>query len=113
MRSGVHGVEMLFVTMGTGCTHVSRTSAEDYDVCVGTWGDGRIGTFRGSRSRSNQRYGGSRNSTVIADMLGVKLCRRECPRWPVDTIRAPPELWLAWMQGQEFYDASKTERSCI
>ena len=58
MRSGVHGVEMLFVTMGTGCTHVSRTSAEDYDVCVGTWGDGRIGTFRGSRSTSNQRYGG-------------------------------------------------------
>ena len=65
VRSGVHGVEMLFVTMGTGCTHVSRTSAEDYDVCVGTWGDGRIGTFRGSRS-SNQRYGGQVSRHDIA-----------------------------------------------
>ena len=46
---GIHGVETLFTVMGTGCESVSRTSAPVYDVAVGLWDDGRIGTFRGIR----------------------------------------------------------------
>jgi hypothetical protein len=53
---GIHGVEMLFTTMGPGCTTVARTSTEQTDVCVGTWSDGRVGTFRGMRNVS--AYGG-------------------------------------------------------
>jgi predicted dehydrogenase len=47
---GVHGVEALFTIMGTGCETVSRTHTEGTDVAVGTWKDGRVGTFRGIRA---------------------------------------------------------------
>lgn len=46
---GVHGVEILFTIMGTGCETVSRTQAPGVDVAVGRWQGGRIGTFRGLR----------------------------------------------------------------
>jgi predicted dehydrogenase len=47
---GIHGVELLYTVMGTGCKSVSRTHTKDSDVVVGVWHDGRIGTFRGARS---------------------------------------------------------------
>lgn len=46
---GVHGVEMLFTVMGTGCQSVQRAQTKDYELVVGVWKDGRIGTFRGLR----------------------------------------------------------------
>ncbi len=47
---GVHGVETLFTVMGTGCREVVRVHQADTDVVVGTWSDGRLGTFRGGRT---------------------------------------------------------------
>ncbi len=44
---GVHGVEILYTILGTGCDTVSRTQADDADVAVGVWKDGRVGIFRG------------------------------------------------------------------
>lgn len=55
---GIHGVEMLFTVMGTGCVSVNRISAEGTDVVTGLWDDGRIGTFRGIRTGKGI-YGGS------------------------------------------------------
>ena len=55
---GIHGVEMLFTTMGLGCKSVSRTHTPDSDVVVGLWDDDRIGTFRGVRFKK-MGYGGS------------------------------------------------------
>lgn len=46
---GVHGVEMLFTVMGPGCQSVQRAQTKDYELVVGIWSDGRIGTFRGLR----------------------------------------------------------------
>ncbi len=46
---GIHGVESLFTVMGTGCDSVTRVHTEGTDLAVGTWKDGRIGTFRGIR----------------------------------------------------------------
>lgn len=46
---GIHTVEGLFTCMGTGCKTVTRTSSKDFDVVVGQWDDGRIGTMRGIR----------------------------------------------------------------
>jgi predicted dehydrogenase len=46
---GIHGIEGLFAIMGPDCKSVSRVHAENWDVVVGLWGGGRIGTFRGSR----------------------------------------------------------------
>lgn len=54
---GIHGVEMLCTVMGPGCREVTRTSADDVDVVVGVWDDGRIGTFRGIRYPKTS-YGG-------------------------------------------------------
>jgi predicted dehydrogenase len=46
---GVHGVEILFTIMGTGCKSVKRTFTENTDVVVGIWNDDRIGCYRGIR----------------------------------------------------------------
>jgi predicted dehydrogenase len=46
---GVHGVEILFTIMGTGCVSVKRTFTENTDVVVGVWEGNRIGTYRGIR----------------------------------------------------------------
>lgn len=55
---GIHGVEILFTVMGTGCKEVTRFHTNDTDVVVGTWNDGRIGTFRGTRTGKHE-YGGT------------------------------------------------------
>ena len=46
---GIHGVEMLYALMGTGCQTVWSVSNEDVDLVTGLWQDGRIGTVRGIR----------------------------------------------------------------
>jgi predicted dehydrogenase len=53
---GIHGVESLFTLMGTGCETVVRVSTPGTDVAVGTWKNGRIGSFRGNRASSG-KYG--------------------------------------------------------
>jgi len=55
---GIHGVETLFTLMGTGCESVVRVSTPGTDVAVGTWRDGRVGSFRGNRACSG-KYGAS------------------------------------------------------
>jgi len=47
---GIHGVEMLFTLMGPGCQTIQRTHTEGTEFVVGTWDEGRIGTFRGMRT---------------------------------------------------------------
>ncbi|HEV7346982.1 Gfo/Idh/MocA family protein [Telluribacter sp.] len=55
---GVHGVETLFTVMGTGCKQVNRIHNDTTDIVVGTWQDGRVGTFRGTRTGKHD-YGGT------------------------------------------------------
>jgi hypothetical protein len=55
---GIHGVETLFTVMGTGCEKVSRASSADFDMAMGVWSEGRIGTFRGIR-KGGGGYGGT------------------------------------------------------
>jgi predicted dehydrogenase len=55
---GIHGVETLFTVMGTGCKSVTRVHTADTDLVTGIWQDGRIGTFRGTRS-GKHGYGGT------------------------------------------------------
>lgn len=66
---GVHGVEALFTVMGTGCQEVVRIHTDSTDVVVGTWADGRIGTFRGTRS-GQHGYGGIAFTKTGNVMLG-------------------------------------------
>lgn len=53
---GIHGVESLFVLMGTGCESVARIQAKDADLVTGVWKDGRVGTYRGLR-RNKEEFG--------------------------------------------------------
>ncbi len=66
---GIHGVETLFTIMGTGCIAVNRMSAEETDVVVGLWDDGRIGTFRGRRT-GKSIYGGTAFTDKGAEAVG-------------------------------------------
>jgi hypothetical protein len=67
---GIHGVETLYTVMGTGCQSVVRVTTPETDVVVGTWADGRVGTFRGMRTKADikgKEYGG-----VAFGMKGVE-----------------------------------------
>lgn len=66
---GIHGVEILYTVMGTGCTEVSRVSTDSTDVVVGIWDEGRIGSFRGNRT-GKHIYGGTANCTTGAVIAG-------------------------------------------
>jgi len=54
---GIHGVEMLFTVLGTGCKTVSRVFTDGTEIVIGIWDENRIGTFRGLRS-GKPDYGG-------------------------------------------------------
>jgi predicted dehydrogenase len=55
---GIHGVELLYTVMGTGCKEVRRVATDDTDLVAGIWVDGRIGSFRGTRTGQHE-YGGT------------------------------------------------------
>jgi hypothetical protein len=55
---GVHGIEILYAAMGRGCQTVQRASTTGADVVIGVWADGRVGTFRGTRTGLHD-YGGT------------------------------------------------------
>ena len=55
---GIHGVEMLFALLGPGCTSVQTTHTDDYDIHVGKWSGGRVGTLRGTR-KGVDSFGGT------------------------------------------------------
>lgn len=48
----VHGVEMVYALMGTGCRTVRCVHQEGVDLAVGEWSDGRVATVRGTRQGS-------------------------------------------------------------
>jgi predicted dehydrogenase len=54
---GIHGVEILYTLIGTGCKRLKRITTENTDMVVGEWDGGRIGTFRGDL-QGKQFYGG-------------------------------------------------------
>lgn len=70
---GIHGVELLYTVMGTGCKSLIRVHTEGTDVAVGTWEDGRIGTFRGTRT-GKHLYGGTaygeKGNSVLGPLVG-------------------------------------------
>lgn len=46
---GIHGVEILFTVLKTGCQSVRRLETDVSDIVVGQWDGDRVGTFRGIR----------------------------------------------------------------
>ncbi len=54
---GIHGVEMLYTLLGTGCKTVRRIYTPNTDIVIGSWPGNRLGTFRGTRTGPHD-YGG-------------------------------------------------------
>jgi hypothetical protein len=75
---GVHGIEGLFALMGQGCERVQRTHCRDVDLVVGTWSDGRVGTYRGMRTGKSgfgaTVFGTQRIATVELGVPYRELC---------------------------------------
>ncbi len=95
---GIHGIEPLFVLMGTGCETVTRVQTKDTDLVTGVWKDGRVGTYRGIR-RNKSDFGALAfgNKAIVPAGKGggyVELCNeigrffksRKPPVSPEDTI---------------------------
>jgi hypothetical protein len=56
---GIHGVEMLYTVMGTGCQEVWQIGhSKGVDVLTGVWENDRVGIFRGIRE-GKRDYGGT------------------------------------------------------
>ncbi|MEX1229282.1 MAG: family 16 glycoside hydrolase [Planctomycetaceae bacterium] len=74
---GIHGVELLFATMGTGCVSATRTiSNADMDEVAGVWENDRSGIFRGYRAGKGG-YGGTAKGTEGEAEFGSKGGYRE------------------------------------
>jgi len=71
---GVHGVELLYAFMGTGCARVRCASTRDADLVVGEWADGRLGTVRATRTGDHD-YG----VTVFSESTYQARYNREIP----------------------------------
>lgn len=69
---GIHGVELLYTVMGTGCKTVVRVQTPDTDLVTGTWENGRIGTFRGLRAGKTDYGGRAYGENKIADIGGYE-----------------------------------------
>ena len=54
---GIHGVEILYTLIGTGCKRIRRFTNSNTDFVLGEWEGNRFGTFRGDLS-GKQYYGG-------------------------------------------------------
>jgi predicted dehydrogenase len=67
---GIHGIEILYAIMGTGCKSVVRIHQDQTDLVVGTWQDGRIGSYRGTRSGT-----GEMGATVFGEK-GIELLNK-------------------------------------
>lgn len=65
---GIHGVEILFTVMGTGCHTVRRVKNETVDLVTGEWDNQRIGTFRGIRNGRSGFGGRAFGSDGILDL---------------------------------------------
>lgn len=77
---GIHGVELLYAVMGKGCSMVSRVYNPGTDIAVGQWEDGRLGSFRGTRTGTHA-YGGTvygeKGNAVLGPEEGYKVLLRQ------------------------------------
>ncbi|MCB1103609.1 MAG: Gfo/Idh/MocA family oxidoreductase [Opitutaceae bacterium] len=80
---GIHPVEMLYTTMGTGCRSVRCVGLDHHDIITGIWADGRIGTVQTNRT-GNYEYTGlvhfEKNTALInvqAETKGFFTCLAE------------------------------------
>ncbi|MDP2337676.1 MAG: Gfo/Idh/MocA family oxidoreductase [Bacteroidota bacterium] len=108
---GIHGVEILFTAMGTGCKTVVRTFTPNADFVVGTWEDSRIGTFRGIRSGEGEYGGTIFGEKGVRNLAGYngnnRLLKEITTYFKTGIIPVQPEETLEILAFMEAADESK------
>jgi hypothetical protein len=108
---GIHGCELLFAVMGTGCRSVVRTHTADFDQITGTWDDGRIGTVRGIRA-GTKGYGftafGSEGIHSVAGAGGYRPLVVEIARFA--RTGEPPVSGVETLEIYAFMEAADESR---
>ena len=110
---GIHAVEMLFTVMGPECESVVRVSTPETDVAVGTWRDGRVGSFRGTRA-SKYAFGGdvffAKSIQRVDDYKGYEMLLREIVTvFKTGVVPVRPEETIAIFAFMEAADESKRQ----
>ncbi len=109
---GVHGVEMLYTVMGTGCVEVTRTHSGGADVVTGRWKDGRLGTVR--LERPYGKYGGIafREKTQITAIPDLQFSYAKLLEQIVKFMntKTPPFPTAETIEMFEFMDAAQRSR---
>ncbi len=108
---GIHGIEILYTVMGKGCKELVRVYSNDTDVVVGTWHDGRTGTFRGTRTGKHE-YGGTaygeKGNLVLGPFKGYdKLLDQIINFFTTGNAPVSPEETLEMYTFMEAADESK------
>jgi len=108
---GVHGVEMLFAIMGPGCETVTRTQTNEFELVVGRWSDGRIGTFRGIR-KGKSGYGvtifGVKKIATVGEYAGYGPLVDEIIKFfKTKNVPVPPEETIEMFAFMSAADESK------
>jgi hypothetical protein len=108
---GIHGIEMLYACMGTGCESVTRVASEDLDFVTGKWADGRMGAYRGLRKGKAEFGGtvfGSRSIASLNTKSGYEPMLNEIARF-FRTGRPPvsPEETIEILAFMDAADESK------
>lgn len=110
---GIHGVEALYTIMGTGCKQVVRVHNEGTDIVVGTWADGRVGTFRGTRTGKHD-YGGTvytQNGNIVLGPYGgyEPLLKAIVRYFETGTVPVAPDETIEIFAFMEAADESKRQ----
>jgi predicted dehydrogenase len=110
---GIHGIEALFAIMGTGCKQVVRISTNDTDIITGTWEDGRIGSYRGTRYPKGDFGGivfGEKGISVLGEWKGYNpLLIKIIDFFRTGKVPVSPEETLEILAFMEAADESKTK----
>lgn len=114
---GIHGVEVLYTVMGTGCKEMERVHTEGTDIAVGVWEDGRIGTFRGTRT-GQHTYGGTafgeKGDAVLGPYKGYESLLEEIVKFfETGNLPVRPEETLEILTFMEAADESKHRKGAL
>jgi predicted dehydrogenase len=106
---GIHGVEMLYSLMGSGCSTVICTWDERWEKVVGHWKDGRIGCFRGIREGGDE-YGFTvfGEKKIVTSAVNTQYIYRELLKRIIEMFetRKPPILIEETIESVSFIEAS-------
>ena len=97
--------------MGAGCKSVVRVYTENTDMIVGTWKDGRIGSYRGTRSGKGNFGGtvfGEKGDEVLGEFRGYNpLLEKIIEFFRTGVVPVSPEETLEIIAFMEAADESK------